>query len=133
MAAGLQESGTAIEYTPTPTGAAPNMRRHRIMYSGSRKTALSPPAFEQCPVFRGCAPTGPLRPRIGAHLKRPPNLHLSLQRRQGKRLSSLPGGVTAPPRGKGMSRWRALEREQFRALIASPFSQDRPEGGSKSC
>ena len=30
------------------------------------QTALSPPAFEQCPRFRGCAPTGPLRPPIGA-------------------------------------------------------------------
>jgi hypothetical protein len=35
-------------------------------------------------------------------------------------------------RDKGMSRWRALEREQFRALIASPSSQGKPEGGSKS-
>ena len=32
-----------------------------------RKTALSQPAFEQCPLFCGCAPTGPLRPPIGAH------------------------------------------------------------------
>jgi len=45
----------------------------RIRYSELCKTALSPPAFEQCPVARGCAPTGPLRPSIAAHMKRPRN------------------------------------------------------------
>jgi len=33
---------------------------------------------------------------------------------------------------KGLSGWRALEREQFRALVASPSPEDRPGGGSKS-
>jgi hypothetical protein len=36
-------------------------------------------------------------------------------------------------RDKGMSRWRALEREQFEALTASPSPESGPEGGSKSC
>jgi len=37
-------------------------------------------------------------------------------------------------RDKGMSRWRALEREQFEALTASPSPEGGgPEGGSKSC
>src|SRR5262245_15284369 len=131
MAAGLRKAGRRRVYA-TPTGVAPNMRR-RIMYSGSRKTALSPPAFEQCPVFRGCAPTGPLRPPIGAHMKDRPHLLLSLQRRPGARPLSLADGVTDPPRARAVSRWRVLGREQFRALIASPLNQDRPEGGSKSC
>ena len=43
MAAGLRKAGRHRVYA-TPTGAAPNTRR-RIMYSGFRKTALSPPAF----------------------------------------------------------------------------------------
>jgi hypothetical protein len=42
---------------------ARSTRSRRILYSGSRYIALSPPAFEQCPRFRGCAPTGPLRHR----------------------------------------------------------------------
>jgi hypothetical protein len=41
---------------------------HRAV-DGSRHTALSQPAF-------GCAPTGPLRPSIGAHMRRPSH-HLS--------------------------------------------------------
>jgi len=40
---------------------------------------------------------------------------------------------TAVARDKGMSRWRALEREQFEALTASPSPEGGPEGGSKSC
>jgi hypothetical protein len=31
-------------------------------------------------------------------------------------------------RGNGVSRWRALEGEQFRALIASPSDRNRREG-----
>jgi len=41
--------------------------------------------------------------------------------------------ATAVARDKGMSRWRALEREQFEALTASPSPEGGPEGGSKSC
>src|SRR3954468_23894126 len=53
----------------------PNTRGRAIVYSGFRPTALSQPAFEQC-LFPGCAPTGPLRPSLGAHMKRPSHLHL---------------------------------------------------------
>jgi hypothetical protein len=38
--------------------------------------------------------------------------------------------ATAVARDKGMSRWRALEREQFEALTASPSQEGGPEGGS---
>src|SRR5438128_12294973 len=56
-------------------GSPPATHDHAIVYSGSRHTALSQPAFEQCPLL-GCAPTGPLRPSIGAPMKRPSLLHL---------------------------------------------------------
>src|SRR5438105_7941170 len=59
---------------PEP-GSPANTHDRAIVYSGSRHTALSQPAFEQCPLL-GCAPTGPLRPSIGAHMKRPSHLHL---------------------------------------------------------
>ena len=41
--------------------------------------------------------------------------------------------ATAVARDKGMSRWRALEPEQFEALTASPAPEGGPEGGSESC
>ena len=39
------------EYTAsiTDAGSPPNTRHRAIVYSGSRHTALSQPAFEQCP------------------------------------------------------------------------------------
>jgi hypothetical protein len=61
------------------------------------------------------------------------NLPLSLRRHRAKRSRFLADSVAGRTRGKGMSRWRALGREQFRALIAPPSGQDRPEGGSKIC
>jgi hypothetical protein len=39
--------------------------------------------------------------------------------------------ATAVASDKGVSRWRALEPEQFEALIASPSPESGPEGGSK--
>ena len=41
--------------------------------------------------------------------------------------------ATAVARDKGMSRWRALEPEQFEALTASPSPERGPEGGPESC
>lgn len=32
-----------------------------------------------------------------------------------------------------LSRWRALEHDHFRALVAAPEYQDRSNGGSRSC
>ena len=107
---------------------APN---HRFLYSGGRHTVLSPPAFEQCPSSRGCAPTGPLRPSIGAHLKGPSAIHRSARTQETAR-APVPATRAAKPR-VGVSRWQALERAQFRALIASPSQPDRSKGGSKSC
>ena len=40
---------------------------------------------------------------------------------------------TSEARDKGMSRWRALEPEQFEALTASPSPEGGPEGGPESC
>ena len=65
-------------------------------------------------------------------MKRPPSLLLSLRFHPGRRSPVFPEGVADPRRRKGMSRWRALGRKQFRALIESPSNQDRPEGRSKS-
>src|SRR5947209_616088 len=36
---------------PSPAVSAANTPIRRMRYSGSRHTALSPPAFEQCPAF----------------------------------------------------------------------------------
>src|SRR5205823_1337124 len=66
---------SGILRAPRMPSSPANTRDHAIVYSGSRLTALSQPAFEQCPLL-GCAPTGPLRPSIGAHMKRPSHLHL---------------------------------------------------------
>jgi hypothetical protein len=46
----------------------------------------------------------------------------------------VPDNRVAKARGRlGLSRWRALEREQFLALVASPTHRKRPKGGSRSC
>ena len=93
-----------------------------MLYSGSRHTALSPPAFEQYPL--GCAPTGPLRPLIGAHVKRPS----TLLRQPGLRAAAR--SRSPVDRGdKGLSGWRALGRQQFKALVAPPSIQHRPKEG----
>jgi hypothetical protein len=39
-------------------------RSRLLRYSAYCSTALSPPAFEQCPVSLGCAPKGPFRPFV---------------------------------------------------------------------
>ena len=60
-------------------------------------------------------------------MKRPSYLHLQLyglQPRERSRL--LADDVADPRRAKGMSRWRALAREQFRALIELSSTQERP-------
>jgi hypothetical protein len=59
--------------------------------------------------------------------QRPRELHLQPNARRQ------PDETTAVARDKGMSRWRALERDQFEALTASPIPDGGPEGGSKSC
>ena len=113
-------------------GSPLNTHDHAFMYSGSRHTALSQPAFEQCPLL-GCAPTGPLRPSIGAHIKRPSHLHLRSGILPRTRLRPCEDRIADSELTKGISRWQALEREQFRALLDSPPTQGRSEGGSKPC
>ena len=66
-------------------------------------------------------------------MKRSPGPRLSLQPRTDAPLPSFPASGTDSPQVKGMSRWRALDRKQFRELIASPVRNDRPEGGPTSC
>jgi hypothetical protein len=66
-------------------------------------------------------------------MKRSSGPRLSLQRQTEVSLSSLPGSGTDSSLVKGMSRWRALDRKQFRELIASPVRKDRSEGGPTSC
>jgi hypothetical protein len=44
-----------------------------------------------------------------------------------KRSSGRARDLTNRPRAEGMSPWRALGRDQFRALIASPSNPGRPE------
>jgi hypothetical protein len=74
-------------------------------------------------------------------MKRSPGSRLSSQRRTEAPPRSLADGETGPPRVKGMSRWRALDRKRFSDLIASPVRKDTaaavrkdtPEGGPTSC
>src|SRR5436190_10494589 len=78
MAAGSGKSRhSSIPRAPRMPRLPTNTHDHAIVYSESRHSALSQPAFEQCPLL-GCAPTGPLRPSIGAHMKRPSYLSLYL-------------------------------------------------------
>src|SRR5438128_12445128 len=88
-------------------GSPPATHDHAIVYSRSRHTALSQPAFEQCPLL-GCAPTGPLRPSIGAHMKRPSHLHLRSGIQPTTRLRRSEARVADSKRTNGISRWRAL-------------------------
>jgi hypothetical protein len=62
-------------------------------------------------------------------MKRPSTLRLSRTIQREKRSSIRVPDPPGRPRRQGMSPWRALGREQFRALIASPSSQGRPEEG----
>ncbi len=133
MAAGSGKSRhSSIPRAPRMPRLPTNTHDHAIVYSGSRHTALSQPAFEQCPLL-GCAPTGPLRPSIGAHIKRPSHLHLWSGIPPRTRLRPSEDRVADSELTKGISRWQALEREQFRALLDSPPTQGRSEGGSKPC
>ncbi len=50
-----------------------------------------------------------------------------------KAISARRAHVAGPRRTAGVSRWRALGREQFRLLIELPDAQGRSEGGSKPC
>jgi hypothetical protein len=65
--------------------AATNARNHRFLYSGIGHTVLSPPAFEQCPSSRGCAPTGPLRPSIETHMNDPAATHCAARTQETSR------------------------------------------------
>jgi hypothetical protein len=49
----------------------------------------------------------------------------------GRRLAT--DRVGKMPRCAGLSRWRALENGQFRALVAAPQHQNRFKGGARSC
>jgi hypothetical protein len=59
-------------------------------------------------------------------MKRQSSLRLSRSIQREKRSSMRAQDPASRPRTGGMSPWRALGREQFRALIASPSSR----GGS---
>jgi len=61
-------------------------------------------------------------------LNNPPSRRPESGKQPGLRVNS----VATATQVKGLSGWRALEREQFRALVASPSPEDRPGGGSKS-
>ncbi len=63
----------------------------------------------------------------------PSNVRRPAHVRAAKRPRLVADRTAKPRRPAGVSGWQALEREQFRALIASPRRQDGPEGGSTSC
>jgi hypothetical protein len=62
-----------------------------------------------------------------------PSLSLSLQGLTKAPPPSLVDVAMGPKRVQGMSRWHALDRKRFAALIASPVRKDAPEGGPTSC
>jgi len=64
-------------------------------------------------------------------MKRSSQRSLEVQLQSNSRRQS--HDATAVARDKGMSRWRALEPEQFEALTASPSPEGGPEGGPESC
>ena len=57
-------------------------------------------------------------------MKRPPNLHRGPRLQPRKRLQPQGERIADSRRAKGISRWRALGREQFRALIELPPTQE---------
>jgi hypothetical protein len=57
-------------------------------------------------------------------MKRSPGPRVSLQRRTKPPTMCLVPDETGTQRVKGMSRWRALDRKQFRELIESPVTRD---------
>jgi hypothetical protein len=79
-----------------------------------------PASVRAVPAFRGRAPTGPLRPSIGARMKDPSNNRRSTSSRAVARTIVPVNRVAKAQRRLGLSRWRALEREQFLALVAPP-------------
>jgi hypothetical protein len=60
-------------------------------------------------------------------MKRQSRLRVSPASQREKRSSIRAQDPASRPRASGMSAWRAVEREQFRALIASPSRQGRSE------
>jgi hypothetical protein len=63
----------------------------------------------------------------------PSNIHRSTSSRAVVRTLVRANRITNAPRRHGLSRWRALEREQFLILVASPKQRARVKGGSRSC
>jgi hypothetical protein len=61
-------------------------------------------------------------------VKRLPLLVPSLQVRPETLAVPLADVPDDPQHAKGMSRWRALGRREFRALTATPLKKNRPEG-----
>ena len=63
-----------------------------------------------------------------SNIRRSPSIH--------GRMRVLRAGDDVPkPRRRpvNLSRWRALEHEQFRALVAAPPDEGRSKGGSRPC
>jgi hypothetical protein len=97
-----------------------------------RRTALSPPAFEQCPRSVGARRQATFRPPIGVHMKNPSNRRRSTSLHDIARALA-PGDRRRKARRRvGLSGWKALEHEQFRALIAAPRLHARSKVGSRS-
>src|SRR5688572_5617818 len=106
-----------------------NTRDQAIVYSGSRHTALSQPAFRAVPPsrLRADGPTSAFD--RSAH---EPSVTSSpaFSDSAGNEIAMLRGSGRYAQRIKGISRWRTLSREAFGALIDDPTTQERPAGGS---
>jgi hypothetical protein len=120
MAAGLRKAVRGLSVYALPHKSS--TRARRLLYSGFRCTRLRPPAFEQCPAFRGCAPTGPLRPLIGAHMNDPSNTSRFGTRSRAARSE---GGVQRRPSTTRIPAASAAPEHVMRHTAAQPSCRAR--------
>jgi hypothetical protein len=113
-AAGLRKAVVRHSvYAAAPLSAV-NTRILRLLYSGSRHTALSPPAFEQCPRFswvRADRPTSAID--RSAHERSFEYPSLELQSRHARACACYPSGegaATCRPVSLAGARRRAVPR-----------------------
>jgi len=66
-------------------------------------------------------------------MKDPSAIRRSTSRPAGLRALAQANRVASTSRRPGLPPWRALDREQFQILVASPRQRTRIKGGSKSC
>ena len=133
-AAELRKAGCDASSIRRRESSGRNTQRRRFLYIEPRNPALSPPASEQCSrPSCGCAPTGPFRPSIGVSLKNPSNVDRSADLLHSTGRLRLRADRESNARAGGVSRWRALEHKQFRALTAAPRRQSRSKGDITSC